>query len=210
MTLGAYSLETVDTLSPVALTGLRQIYEEGFPPHERADFTTLTTQRRADEQTLALVSDGGEPRGLAMLRTLGSTGWMYLRYLVVDGTQRSQGLGGELWEQLTTQLREEGHTLLVWDVEDPDEPGCEPGEAEQRRRRIRFYQRQGGDLLPVTGYRTPAVAPGHTDWMPLRLMAAPLTTPPLATDPADVVEAVYRYRWDLEPGQYPPVTYGAR
>jgi GNAT superfamily N-acetyltransferase len=214
MTPGGFSLETVDALSPAAMTGLRQIYEDGFPPHERADFATLTAQRRADEQALALVSERGEPRGFALLRPLGATGWMYLRYLVVDGAQRGQGLGGQLWEQLTTQLRDAGYTLLVWDVEDPDEPGLEPGDTELRWRRIRFYQRQGGYLLPVTGYRTPAVSPGGTDWLAMRLMAAPLaaplTAPPLASDPAAVVEAVYRFRWELEPGQFPAVTYGAR
>jgi GNAT superfamily N-acetyltransferase len=208
MTLGAYSLETVDTLSPDALTDLRQIYEEGFPPHERADFAAVTVERRADELALALVGDWGEARGFALLRPLGGTGWMYLRYLVVDGARRSQGLGGQLWELLTARLRDTGYTLLVWDVEDPDEPGCDPGDVALRWRRIRFYQRQGGELLPVTGYRTPAVAPGHTDWLPMRLMAAPLVTRPAA--PAAVVEAVFRFRWDLEPGQFPAVTYGAR
>src|ERR1700742_818666 len=209
MSSGALSLEPVDTLSPAAMTGLQQIYEGGFPPNERAAFATLTTQRRDDVVARALASDG-QPYGFALLRPLAGTGWMYLRYLVVDGARRSQGLGGQLWELLTARLRDAGYTLLVWDVEDPDEPGCDPGDVALRWRRIRFYQRQGGELLPVTGYRTPAVAPGHTDWLPMRLMVTPLTTPPPAGDPAAVVEAVYRFRWDLEPGQFPAVTYGAR
>src|ERR1700744_130880 len=181
MSSGALSLEPVDPLSPAAMPGLQQIYEGGFPPNERADFATLTTQRRDDEVALALASDG-QPYGFALLRPLGGTGWMYLRYLVVDGARRSQGLGGQLWELLTARLRGAGYTLLG----------------------------RGGDLLPVPGYRTPAVAPGHTDWLPMRLMVTPLTTPPPAGDPAAVVEAVYRFRWDLEPGQFPAVTYGAR
>ena len=176
MTSGAYSLEPVETLSPAAMTGLRRIYEEGFPPHERSEFASITTARQEDELALAMVG-GGQPYGFAMLRPLGGTGWIYLRYLVVDGARRSQGLGGQLWEQLTARFRDAGYTLLVFDVEDPDEPGCEPDQVEFRRRRIRFYQRNGASLLPVTGYRSPEIVPGTTGWFPMLLMTAPLARP---------------------------------
>ena len=99
MTEGAYRLEPAETLDPAAMTVLGRIYEEGFPPHQRADFAAVTAQRREDELALALVG-GGQPCGFAMLRPLGSTGWIFLRYFVVDEAQRGQGLGGLLWEQL--------------------------------------------------------------------------------------------------------------
>jgi GNAT superfamily N-acetyltransferase len=208
MTAGAYFLEPVETLTPAAMTRLRQIYEEGFPPFERAEFGSITTARREDELALALVSDG-QPAGFALLRPLGSTGWIYLRYLVVDGARRSQGLGGQLWEQLTERFRDAGYTLLVFDVEDPDEPGCEPAQVELRWRRIRFYQRQGASLLPVTGYCSPEIVPGTSGWFPMLLMTAPLAGHPGAPDPGGagaIVDAVYRFRWDLEPGQFPGIS----
>jgi GNAT superfamily N-acetyltransferase len=195
-----YSLVPVETLSPAAMTVLRRIYEEGFPPHERADFTAVTAARQDAELSLALISDG-QPAGFALLRPLGGTGWIYLRYLVVDSAQRGQGLGGLLWEQLTARLREAGFTLLVLDVDDPDEPGCGPDEVEVRLRRIRFYQRHGASLLPVAGYRTPDVAADSSGWAPMRLMTAPLSG--VAPDAGSIVEAVYRYRWELEPGDFP-------
>jgi GNAT superfamily N-acetyltransferase len=202
MTETGYTLEPVESLSPAAVATVRRIYEEGFPPHQRADFSAVTDERQDGELAFALVS-GGQPRGFAMLRPLGSTGWVFLRYFVVDEGQRGRGIGGLLWDQLTGRVREEGFTLLVFDVDDPDEPGCGPGQARIRSRRIRFYQRHGAVLLPVTGYRTPradAEAPG---WTPMLLMTASLAGRPRARGVGralDVVAAVYRYRWLVEPG----------
>jgi GNAT superfamily N-acetyltransferase len=205
--MSPYTLEPVDGLSPAALAGLRRIYEDGFPPHQRDDFVAVTGQRRDGELALALVS-GGQPAGFAMLRPLGDTGWVYLRYFVVDHGQRGQGLGGLLWELLTARLRETGFTLLVFDVDDPDEPGCGPGQSEVRVRRIRFYQRHGASLLPVTGYRAPDAAPESSGWSPMLLMTASLADgrDALEGDRAlAVAAAVYRFRWELAPGDFPVI-----
>jgi GNAT superfamily N-acetyltransferase len=197
-----YALKPVESLSPAAVAAVRRIYEEGFPPHQRAEFSAVTDERRDGELALALVR-GGQPRGFALLRPLGGTGWIFLRYFVVDEDQRGQGIGGLMWDQLTARLRGEGFALLVFDVDDPDEPGCGPGQARVRSRRIRFYQRHGAGLLPVTGYRTPHADPGAPDWTPMLLMTAALNAPLRAHGSSrarDVVAAVYRYRWLIEPG----------
>jgi GNAT superfamily N-acetyltransferase len=197
-----YALEPVESLRPAAMAAVRRIYEEGFPPHQRADFSAVTDERQHGELALALVR-GGQPRGFALLRPLGRTGWIFLRYFVVDEGQRGQGIGGLMWDRLTARLRGEGFTLLVFDVDDPDEPGCGPGQARVRSRRIRFYQRHGAALLPVTGYRTPHADAGAPDWTPMLLMTAALNAPPPAQGSSrarDVVAAVYRYRWLIEPG----------
>ena len=210
--LGTCTLEPADTLGPAALAGLRRIYEEGFPPHQRASFDSVTTGRADGELALALVS-GGQPHGFAMLRPLGGTGWIFLRYFVVERGQRGQGLGGSLWQLLTARLREQGFTLLVFDVEDPDEQACGPGQSQVRFRRIGFYQRNGATLLPVNGYRAPHSSPESSSWSPMLLMTAPLAAGPLATGPAaldpsratEVAAAVYRFRWELEPEDFPAI-----
>jgi GNAT superfamily N-acetyltransferase len=201
VTVDAYTLESVEALSPAAMARLRRIYEDGFPPYQRAGFDAVTGQRQDGELALALTG-GGQPYGFAMLRPLGGTGWIYLRYFVVDRDQRGQGLGGVLWEQLTKRLREAGFTLLVFDVEDPDEAAGGPDQSATRFRRIRFYQRHGASLLPVTGYRAPHAAAEASGWSPMLLMTAPLSGDQVALDPAgaqSVTAAVYRYRWELDP-----------
>jgi GNAT superfamily N-acetyltransferase len=205
--MNEYSLEPLETLPLPAVGDVRRIYEEGFPPHQRADFAEVSERHRGDESALALVRDG-QPCGFAMLRSLGDTGWTYLRYFVVERHQRGRGLGGVLWDQLAAWLRAAGFTLLVFDVDDPAEPGQEPGETSIRSRRIGFYERHGARLLPVTGYRTPHVAPqaGDQDWAPMLLMAATLAGDTAGPRPGSgsgrvraVVDAVYRYRWGLDP-----------
>jgi len=205
MTTGACTLEPAETLSPAAMAGLRRIYEAGFPPRQRASFTAVTSQRQDGDLALALTG-GGQPCGFAVLSPLGSTGWIFLRYFVVDHGRRGQGLGGLLWERLTAWLRETGFTLLVLDVEDPDEPASGTGQGGAWFRRIRFCQRHGASLLPAAGYRAPHGAPEASGWPPMLLITAPLSGSPAALDASrarGVVDAVYRFRRELEPGDFP-------
>lgn len=200
--MAACALEPVEALDTVAADAVRRIYEEGFPDHLRADFTSLTDHREDGEAALALVR-GRQPCGFAMLRRLGATGWTYLRYFVVDQRLRGQGLGGVLWGQLTARLRADGCTLLVFDVEDPGEPGCGPAESQVRSRRVAFYQRHGAVLLPVRGYQTPHGNAGDDGWTPMLLMAAPVAVggpAPGAGQARAIVSAVYQHRWRLDPG----------
>ena len=203
-----YHLVPVEGLGLADVERVRAIYEAGFPAWLRADFGSLVAGRQPGELPLALTEEG-RPVGFAMLRPLGPTGWMYLRFFVVDAASRGRGVGGILWTQLTGWLRESGYSLLVFDVEDPDESGCEPEETRLRWRRIAFYRRHGAGVLPVTGYRTPHDDAGDGPWTPMVLMAAGLTAgePPTATAAGlrAVVAAVYRHRWSLAP-DHPQVT----
>jgi GNAT superfamily N-acetyltransferase len=196
----AYSLKPVETLGSGEIDDIRRIYETGFAPHLRAGFSSITSGRQPGELAFALRQDQ-QPRGFAMLRPLGTAGWIFLRYFVVEEGQRGRGLGGILWQHVTSQLRDLGYTLLIFDVEDPDEPDCGLDEVQIRKRRIGFYLRQGAHLLPVSGYRTPHGSEEDPGWTPMRLMSAPLTAGrPVTVVPAgEIVAAVYRYRWLLAP-----------
>jgi len=202
-----YALEPVEALDRAAVDALRRIYEDGFPARLRADFTSLTDKREDGEDALALVG-GCQPYGFAVLRRLGDTGWSFLRYFVVDQGQRGRGLGGVMWDILVARLRTEERTMLVFDVEDPAEPGCTAAESQLRSRRVGFYERHGAVVLPVRGYQTPHGNGDEDVWTPMLLMAAPVaaSTPvPGAGEALAIASAVYQYRWRLEPG-HPRVT----
>ena len=201
MTVSAWSLEPLEALDTAAVADVRRIYEEGFAPRLRVAFSALINQRQDGELTLALTCSG-RPSGFAMTRPLGDTGWVFLRYFVVDHRQRSQGLGGILWNQVTARLCAAGNTVVVFDVEDPAEPGCAQPESRARSRRISFYQRRGASVLPVLGYVMPPLTAAGTDWTPMLLMASSLTGTPLVADAQRVralVTAVYQHRWQMEP-----------
>ncbi|GAB2634251.1 hypothetical protein GCM10027270_23460 [Nocardioides ginkgobilobae] len=183
-------------LSPDQLARVRAIYEDAFPPELSADFDSLLADR-----LVVRVADDGTPEGLAVLRPLGATGWTFLRYYAVG--VRGGGVGTAMLGELADLLAAEGGSLLVWDVEDPDEPGLSDEHVVEHRRRIAFYERAGGVLLPVTDY-----APPHGDDLGdhvphLRLMCLPLAgdeVPPVR----DVLLAAMTLRYDLDP-QHPAV-----
>ncbi|MBF4163059.1 GNAT family N-acetyltransferase [Nocardioides acrostichi] len=178
------------------LAGVRAIYEDAFPADLRADFESLLSDR-----LVVRVDAGGAPEGFALVRALGDTGWTFLRYYAVG--VRGGGIGSAMLDELCALLAGEGGALLVWDVEDPDEPGLSAAHVEEHRRRIAFYERNGGVLLPVRDYAPPhgADLDGHDP--ALRLMCRVLDggpTPPAA----DVLLAAMTLRYEV-PADHPAV-----
>lgn len=178
-------------LDAATLARAEQIYLDAFPPALRAPMENLLADR-----TLVLLTDDATPCGLAVLREMPGTGWIYLRYFLAG--PRGKGIGSELWRHLTRRLAADGYTRMIFDVEDPDEPGIDGEEAHTDRRRIAFYQRLGARLLRVRGYAPPH--DGHPT--PMLLMATDLTAdqPPEITGPAlrTLVLATYHHRYNLQ------------
>jgi GNAT superfamily N-acetyltransferase len=181
------NLVSADDLDDDQLEQVRAIYEGAFEAELR---TPMDDLRR--DQMLVLLEEA-TPCGFAVLRALGPTGWVYLRYLAA-GT-RGQGRGSALWAHLGQAMTEAGYTRIIWDVEDPDEPGTDPAEVLIRTRRIGFYTRLGAHLLPVHGYQMPLEADNH----PMRLMASDLKAGPVMVgdELRAMVIATYRYRYGL-------------
>lgn len=173
------------TLSPADLARVEEIYSGAFPDELLAPFGDLFVDRM-----LVLVDDDG-PAGFALVRDLEGTAWTFLRYYAAG--RRGAGIGSRMWGELTGLLAREGRTRLVWDVEDPAEPGLSPALVEEHRRRIVFYERLGGRLHPVRDYRPP-----HDDGHAPRLL---LMDAPLADEVEPslraLVETVYLRRYGV-------------
>ncbi|MEI5675173.1 MULTISPECIES: GNAT family N-acetyltransferase [unclassified Nocardioides] len=179
-------LVSAATLPDAELDAVRAIYESAFPEELTVPFADLL----ADRLLVRVEHDG--PSGFALVRDLGPTGWTFLRYYAVG--RRGRGIGSSMWADLTGLLAAEGRTRLVWDVEDPDEPGL-PGHAvEEHRRRIVFYERLGGRLLPVSEYLPPH-DDGHAP--ALCLMDQPLRPDLPEVGLRELVEGVYERRYGL-------------
>jgi hypothetical protein len=187
-------LVSSDELTPRELAAVERIYVDAFPSDLQAPFPDLFADRM-----LALLDEAG-PAGLALVRDLAGTTWTFLRYYAVG--RRGEGTGSVMWTHLTALLAEEGRTRLVWDVEDPDEAGIPAESVVEHRRRIAFYERLGGRLLPVHEYHPPhGDLAGHEPQ--LRLMDVPLG----AGDEAslrELVEGVYWLRYGRDP-EHPDV-----
>jgi GNAT superfamily N-acetyltransferase len=210
--------EPTDALAPLTACGpaltaqAREIYESAFPAAVRAPFADLVAVAPT-ERTQVLLDHGGV-LGLFLVRDLADTGWSFLRYFVVAAESRGQGAGGRLWRALCRDLAARGQTRLLFDVEDPDEATVEPTETAIRVSRVRFYRRLGADLVDVTDYAPPAHGEPGTDPVPLRLLGAVVDssgeTSPLPPDPAavgDLVDAVMRHRYGIDPGDTPRASF---
>lgn len=182
------TLVPIASLDAAGLAAVQAIYEDAFPDELRAPFEDLLVDRM-----LVLVDPDG-PAGLALLRDLAGTSWTFLRYYAVG--RRGGGVGSAMWALLTARLAAEGRTRLVWDVEDPGEPGLPSEAVDEHRRRIAFYERLGGRLLPMRDYLPPH-GDGHAPR--LLLMDVPLVDEP---DPSlrELVETVYLRRYGVPAG----------
>ncbi|WP_232676871.1 GNAT family N-acetyltransferase [Nocardioides sp. R-C-SC26] len=189
--MGAMRLVDSSALDESQLSSVQSIYLDAFPESLRVPFEDLLVDR-----LLVLLHDG-RPVGFALVRALGPTSWMFLRYYAVG--PKGGGLGTTMWRELTDRLAAEGTTRLVWDVEDPDEPGIDTHEAEVHRRRIGFYERLGARLLPVRGYAPPH--DGEIGAPPLLLMDQRLDASNAFADAEPdlqaIVTGVYLWRYGV-------------
>lgn len=172
------------SLGPDDLAAVEAIYVERFPDELRAPFAELLR----DDVLVGLVE--GHPAALAVTRPLGPTGSIFVRYLAVAAS--GGGVGSRFWRLAVDRWAADGYGRVLLDVEDPDEPGIDPDEKHLRERRIVFYERLGGRVLPVGDYR-PA-QPGGAEPHPLRLLAFGAEA-----SVRDMVRAVYEYRYGLPP-----------
>lgn len=112
-----------------------ELYEEAFPPEERVDTHLLDEFAREPTVEFTAYYDADEFCGFSYSIDTGT--YLYLLFLAVRANGRSRGYGTRILERLKARFPER---TIVLEIEplDPSAPN-----ADQRERRLAFYQRNG-------------------------------------------------------------------
>ena len=166
------TFESLKNPTAQELAQVEQIYLANFPPDEKMPFQEAADGLVKGWLTVLVARVGEQIAGMAMLNPLPDAPLWYLPYIAVDSSQHGNGIGSRLFQFMLDFLRYETDTEgLIWEVE-PDVPG-QPDHPQNRR--IRFYERQGAQLLRrIPNYVMPSmidensVVPARLMWCPVR------------------------------------------
>jgi GNAT superfamily N-acetyltransferase len=152
------------------------LYEEAFPVEERDPVKNIVNamrQRQAKDPTLDrlghfwIVLHEGAVAGLAMFTYYRADQLAFIAYMAIRRDLRGQGYGSALFQRLVERLPIDSEQLggdradalgACFEVERPDVDGLDDSERRTRERRIRFYQRNGAQILREVDFVAPPLA----------------------------------------------------
>lgn len=144
------------------------IYDESFPPSEREPREVVLRTVRTGVGRAIRARENDEVVGLATLHLLRNPSAVFLVYLAVERDRQGCGIGRQLFEEAWTigAAAQRAACGIVWEVDIPSH-GNSFAEVLRRERRIRFFERCGGHLLPTQFQQPPVdgIAP-----VPMHLM----------------------------------------
>ncbi|SDF01649.1 Acetyltransferase (GNAT) domain-containing protein [Blastococcus aurantiacus] len=123
------------------LADVLAIYEEAFPANERVPTAVLAAELGRSRTCLVLRSEGRVVAFASLIPLAEDT--HFLEYLAVRSGARGGGYGARMVEQIRTL-----GVAVLFEVEDPAEPGLTTDEVRSRERRIAFYAANGGAPAP--------------------------------------------------------------
>ncbi|GEM_PF-1248982 len=167
------------------------IYESNFPPEEKVPYEGMRNAMQRNEPrfpTLVARDTDAENRVVGVIWTprLGDSPYFFLPYFAVDSAYHGRGIGSQLLQEAVSYLGTLPNAqTLLWEVEPPHE---DPN--HERSRRIRFYERNGAELVK---FSTPFAMPDFTDdtgqgFVPMRIMVAPIAESTLPNNKAQALE----------------------
>jgi ribosomal protein S18 acetylase RimI-like enzyme len=173
------------------LQQVQSIYESNFVPCERKPFDSIIPRITSGKYICLVARTEDEPRNIvafALLMLLPETNLAFLEYIAVDITAQGRGCGSDFLLFTAAYFRENKLADgVIWEVEPPtDHP------AENQNRRIRFYEKLGGEMLThSTNYMMPDYEL-QSGGVPLRLMQLSLQQQPDKARVAAIVKDIYR------------------
>jgi GNAT superfamily N-acetyltransferase len=174
---------------------LWELYDSAFPSTEREPRSVILETLRRGDGVVIRACQNTNSIGLAVAHMLRRPPVLFVVYLAVAPELRSRHIGAALFEKLWEEgrrrysderLKAEG---MVWEVDIPERATSEQG-LQQSRRRIAFFERAGGHLLPSAYFQPPV--DGVTS-VPMHLMFRPApgrSLPDVAAHSA-IVRALY-------------------
>ncbi len=149
-----------------------KIYTDSFPPEEREPATVILDSLATGAGLAFRARRGGATVAIATTHLLLRPAAVFLVYLAVESGSRGAGTGGRLFQYAgavsARRMSESGVEPLgiIWEVDLPDRSAAD----DCHRRRISFFERHGGVLLP-SPYRQPPV--NGSESVAMRLMFRP-------------------------------------
>lgn len=169
-----------------------RIYDDTFPSTEREPRDVIRKSLRMGIGIAIRGQRSGRTIAIATLHLLRDPPVAFLVYLALDEHARGRGDGGRLFEfafGVARDATQSGEIRgMVWEVEIPQRAASNV-EREQRERRIRFFERHGGQLLTGPYLQPPVdrIAP-----VPMRLMYRPSDDARIdAPATASLIRAIY-------------------
>ncbi len=185
-----------------------QLYDSSFPANEREPRSVILETLRSGAG-LTVRARGGATVGLASAHLLRQPPVLFIVYLAVIPELRSHHIGSALFEQIWTvgrnQYSQRGLSAagMVWEVDIPECATTESGQ-QQSRRRIAFFTRLGGSLLPTPYFQPPV---DGISSVPMHLMFWPAPGGPLpdVRSRSALVRALYFEKYHQANGIPQPV-----
>jgi GNAT superfamily N-acetyltransferase len=165
-----------------------RLYDQTFPATSREPAEVILRSLDADVGVALRARAADQTIGLATLHVLRDPPAVFLVYLAIDPAHRSTGVGGQLferaWQEGVARSRRPP-TTMIWEVEAPS-----PEHANACNRRLNFFQRHGGQVLP-SAYVQPPVDGVNPVPMLLMCRPAPGIAMPTPSETERLVRALY-------------------
>ena len=169
------------------------IYHEAFPTYERQSDEIII--RRVSEGSCMLLAGRAEGKIVCMsiLWDFLETNYLFLDYFAVANSVKGQKVGTRFLRFIINEFLTTGK-FLVMEVEHPDY-GINK---EDRKRRIKFYQNNGGVILENVKYFLPPLG-GSVTPLEMQLMILPdLGRKPGEEEIRELIKIIYKKVYQLE------------
>jgi GNAT superfamily N-acetyltransferase len=154
------ALRELRNLDPAGVEQVRiQLLDRCFPPAERMTPEEIreTYVTASDPPPSAVVLDRNDPIAVMLGEWFQDRRVLLLTYLAVEPARRDQGLGEYLMSDVLASWYRGAGALTLAEVEDPRFHSAHPDRGDPEAR-LRFYERLGADLLPLS-YFQPSLRP---------------------------------------------------